>query len=59
MEALTLVFDTLVILIVVYQGLRDDRRAPAAGLFRYRDVASPEETKAPAPQETDFAGARL
>ncbi len=40
MEALLFMLDSIVIVVMVYMGLRDDRRppsAPSTSLFRFRD----------------------
>ena len=44
MESLLFMFDSLAMVLLVFMGLRDDRRAPGAphtSIFRMRDVAQP------------------
>ncbi len=50
MEALLFMFDALVMVALVFMGLRDDRRAPGApmtSLFRTRDEDTPRTAAAP------------
>ena len=57
MEALLFTLDSVAIVLMVFMGLRDDRRAPgtpATSIFRMRDTASPPQSDAAAPD--DWAG---
>ncbi len=63
MEALLLMLNSIVVVIMVFQGLRDDRRppgTPATSLFRMRDPIKAPKAEKPKPEmQNDFSGGQL
>ncbi len=57
MEALLFLINSLVIVVMVFQGLRDDRRAagaPATSIFRTRDLTAARKAIQPMPDTQEM-----